>query len=98
MLLMIKVATSTLYWSFFNEPSSVVSSGLLVMFVESKLVMLAIKRREGLKLDMGGFASDFISAASNVHSPDKTHSIRHFGFLAVGLCVNFPRHFNKEDN
>ena len=74
-----------------------VSSCLLVMFVESKLVMLAIKRREGLKLEMCDFASDLISAASKVRSRD-THFIRHSGFLAVGLCVNFPRHFNIEDN
>ena len=60
-------------------------------------MMLAIKRREGLKLEMCDFASDLISAASKVQSRD-THFIRHFGFLAVGLCVNFPRYFNIEDN
>lgn len=75
-----------------------VSPCLLVMFVESKLVMLAIKRRDGLNLEMCDFASDLISAASKVQSRDITHFIRHFGFLAVGLCVNFLRHFNIEDN
>lgn len=76
-----------------------VSSCLLVMFVESKLVMLAIyQETRGIKAPNVDFASDLISAASKVQSRDITHFIRHSGFLAVGLRVNFPRHFNIEDN
>ena len=52
----------------------------------------------GIKAPNVDFASDLISAASKVQSRDITHFIRHSGFLAVGLCVNFPRHFNIEDN